>query len=394
MQTTAPAPVPVRRRVKFSEVFTNRRIAVTLLLAFSSGLPLPLVKGTLKAWLASEGANLKTIGLFSLIGLPYTFKFLWSPFIDRFSLPFLNRRSAWMVVFQVLLVISIAALGFSKPLTAPWNCAFLALIVAFFSASQDIVIDAYRADLLTPEERGPGAGVTVMGARIALIVAGGGALGMAQTLSWSTVYLIMAGLMGVGLVTSFFAPLPEVQIAAPKTIGEAVVQPFLNFFKRKGAVEMLMLVLLYKLGDAVAGEMSSPFLFQLGFSKLDVGAVNKTMGMAMTIVGALVGGGLTARWGLQRALWTFAFLQAFSNLAFIPLSFLGKNYAMMVGAVGVENICGGMGTAAFMAYLISLTDKHFSATQYALLTSVMALTPIGGGVLSGCLASKLSHLAF
>ncbi len=383
-----------KRRITLKEVFTNRRIAVTLLLAFSSGLPLPLVKGTLKAWMASEGANLKTIGLFSLIGLPYTFKFLWSPFIDRYSLPFLHRRSAWMAVFQVALIISIACLGFSKPLSLPWECAFLALIVAFFSASQDIVIDAYRADLLTPEERGPGAGVTVMGARFALIVAGGGALGLAEKISWSSVYLIMAALMGIGLVTSFFAPLPAVQVKPPKSIRDAVVEPFLSFFKRPGAVEMLFLVLLYKLGDAVAGEMSSPFLFQLGFSKLDVGAVNKTMGMAMTIVGAMLGGGLTAKWGLQRSLWTFAFLQAVSNLAFVPLSFLGKNYGMMVTSVGIENICGGMGTAAFTAYLISLTDKHFSATQYALLSSVMALTPIGGGVFAGYLANHLSHMAF
>ena len=191
-------------KIRFRDVFTNRRIGVTMLLAFSSGLPLPLSKATLKNWMASEGANLKTIGLFSLVSLPYTLKFLWSPLIDRFSLPFLNRRTGWMVVFQLALMASIAALGFSHPLDLPWQCAFLALMVAFFSASQDIVIDAYRADLLLPEERGPGAGVTVLGARVALLVAGGMAVGLAQSLSWSHVYLIMSGLMAVGLITSFF----------------------------------------------------------------------------------------------------------------------------------------------------------------------------------------------
>ena len=371
-------------------VFTNRRIAVTLLLAFSSGLPLALTKGTLKAWMASEGVDLKTIGLFSLIGLPYTFKFLWSPFLDRFSLPFLNRRTGWIAFFQLTLVVSIAVLGFSDPHSRPWQCALFALIVAFCSASQDIVIDAYRADLLSTEERGPGAGVTVMGARIALIISGGVAISLAETWSWSSVYLLMASLMGIGLVTSFFAPAPTAVNSTPKSISEAVVLPFLNFFKRPGAFWLLALVVAYKLGDAVAGEMTTPFLFQIGFSKLDVGAVNKTMGMAMTIVGALIGGAVTSKIGVTKSLWTFGIFQMASNFVFIPLTFVGKHYWFMVSAVGVENICGGLGTAAFTAYLMSLTSRSFSATQYALLSSVMALTPIGGGVFAGYLSSWLS----
>lgn len=375
-------------KFKWSDL-ANRRIAVTLLLAFSSGLPLPLVKGTLKAWMADAGVDLKTIGLFSLIGLPYTMKFLWSPLLDRYSLPFLNRRTGWIALFQVALMVTIALLGYSDPLHRPAFCAAMALIVAFFSASQDIVIDAYRADLLSEKERGPGAGVTVTGARVALIVAGGFAVGLAETESWSTVYLLMAALMGVGLVTSFFSPEPASKVSSPKSISEAVIQPFIEFFKRPGAIEMLLLVICYKLGDAVAGEMTTPFLFQLGFSKLDVGAVNKAMGMLMTIVGALAGGAFTARFGLSRALLIFAFLQAASNLVFVPLSFLGQNYPYMVFCIGAENFCGGLGTAAFTAFLLSLTNRHFSATQYALLTSVMALTPIGGGVFAGYLATFL-----
>jgi len=379
-------------KVKLSEIFTNKRIAVTLLFAFSSGLPLPLSKGTLKAWLASEGVDLKTIGLFSLIGLPYTFKFLWSPLLDRFTPPFLGRRTGWTFIFQVALILSIAALGFSDPVNSPWNCAFLALVVAFFSASQDIVIDAYRADLLSEKERGPGAGVTVMGARIALIVAGGAAISLAQGLPWSQVYLIMAGLMTIGLLTSLWAPTPEVAVSAPKSVGEATVQPFLEFFKRPGAVLMILTVVLYKLGDAVAGEMTTPFLFQVGFSKLDVGAVNKTLGMAMTIVGALIGGAATSKIGLVRSLWIFGIFQALSNFVFVLLAVVGKNYSVMVACVGVENIAGGMGTAAFTAFLMSLTNRHFSATQYALLSSVFALTPIGGGVFAGYLAQYLSKM--
>jgi PAT family beta-lactamase induction signal transducer AmpG len=380
-------------KVKISDVFTNKRIGITMLLAFSSGLPLPLTKATLKNWMASEGASLSTIGLFSLVSLPYTLKPLWSPFIDRYSLPFLNRRSGWMVVFQVALMMSIAALGFSRPLDAPWMCAMLALVVAFFSASQDIVIDAYRADLLEPEERGPGAGVTVLGARIALLVAGGVAVSMAEKLAWSQVYLIMAGLMSVGLVTSFFAPATP-KVSPPKSLSDAIIKPFTSFFSRRGSLIMLALVLLYKLGDAVAGEMTAPFLFQLGFSKLDIGAVYKSLGMIATIVGALLGGGLTAKIGLHRSLWLLGFFQAASNLTFLPLAYAGKHYGLMLFAVGTESVCGGMGTAAFTAYLISLTDKHFSATQYALLSSVMALTPIGGGVFAGFLAQHLFHLYF
>ncbi len=381
-------------RFRWGEVFANRRIGVTFLLAFSSGLPLPLVKGTLKGWLAHEGVDLKTIGLFSLIGLPYSLKFLWSPLLDRFALPFLNRRTGWIVLFQLALMMSIAILGFSNPMSNAQWCALVAVMVAFFSASQDIVIDAYRADLLTDAERGPGAGVTVTGARLALIVSGGFALGLAETLPWKTVYLIMAGLMSVGIITSFFAPAPAAQVARPKSVSEAVVQPFMEFFKRKGALEILFLIVCYKLGDAVAGEMTTPFLFRLGFSKLDVGAVNKTMGMAMTIVGALMGGVVTAKIGIRRALFLFAFFQAASNMVFIPLSHLGQNYPYMVFCVAVENVCGGLGTAAFTAFLMSLTNRHFSATQYALLTSVMALTPIGGGVFAGYLATALQNMSF
>lgn len=378
-----------KKQSSIAQAFQNPRILVTLLFAFSSGLPLALSKGTLKSWMASEGVDLKTIGLFSLVGLPYTLKFLWSPLIDRYQLPFLNRRTGWIAASQIALVVSIAVLGFSEPGTAPWTCAFLALLVAFFSATQDIVIDAYRADLLGENERGPGAGVTVLGARVALLISGGVAVSLAEVWKWSSVYLLMAGIMLLGLATSVFAPAAPSASAAPKDLKEATTQPFFEFFRRPGAIALLSLVVLYKLGDALAGEMTTPFLFQVGFSKLDVGTANKTMGMAMTIIGALIGGAGVTKLGVTRSLWIFGFLQLASNLIFIPLTIYGRDYGMMILAVGVENVCGGLGTAAFTAYLMSLTNRNFSATQYALLSSVMALTPIGGGVFSGYLASWL-----
>jgi PAT family beta-lactamase induction signal transducer AmpG len=379
---------------RYLQVFTNRRVGIVLLMGFASGLPLPLVTGTLDAWMASEKVSLTTIGFFSLVGLPYTVKFLWSPLLDRFSLPFLGRRTGWMLLTQLALIVGIAFMGTLDPHAHLWHLAALALVVAFFSASQDIVIDAYRAEVLRQEEMGAGAAVAVLGGRLALLFGGAVALVLSDRLPWSQVYWIMAGAMSVGIVATLLAPPASDRTVAPKSLKDAVVQPFLSFFHRPGAWAMLAFIVFFKLGDAVAGKMTTPFLIQIGFSKTDIGTVNKGFGMIVTIVGALFGGGLIAKLGIWRALWIFGILQALSNFVFVALAEVGPSYWLMVACIGVENVCGGMGTAAFVAFLMSLCDREFSATQYALLSSVMAITRTLVGPLAGYLPEKLGWSPF
>lgn len=357
-----------------------------MLLGFASGLPLPLTTGTLQGWMASEKVDLTIIGIFSLVGLPYTLKFLWSPLMDRFMPPFLGRRTGWIAIFQMLLMISISVMAFSDPVRAPGWLATIAFIVAFLSASQDIVIDAYRADVLEKQEMGPGAAVTVLGARLALLVSGALAFMLSDHMSWKQVYLIMAAILGIGFVTTWFSPKPREDFIPPKTISEAVTEPILDYFKRETAIELLIFIVLYKLGDAVAGAMTTPFLIDLGFTRTAIGGVNKGFGMFMTIFGALFGGAVVVRIGILRSLWTFGILQCLSNFAFVALAEAGKHYPLLVLCIGVENICGGMGTAAFVAFLMSLCNKRFTATQYALLSSAMAITRTIAGAPTGYMA--------
>jgi PAT family beta-lactamase induction signal transducer AmpG len=378
-----------RKQPVILQAFTNWRIFVTFVYGFSSGLPLPLTLGTLDAWMASQKVDLRTIGVFSLAGIPYTVKYLWAPLLDRYAPPFLNRRTSWMAVSQLLLMIAIGVMGYCDPVHAPAKLAVVAVVVTFLSATQDIAVDAYRAELLTDAEVGPGAGASVVGGRIALLTGGAIALVLSDHFPWSRVYLIMAGLMGIGFVTSLFAPAAPAGVK-PRSLFEAVVQPFLLFFKKPSAIGILIFIVLYKFGDAMAGKMITPFLIQTGFSRTDIGTVNKGFGMIATIVGAVSGGGIIARIGIGSSLWVFGFLQAFSNLSFVGMALAGKNYGAMMAAIGIENICGGMGTAAFVAFLMSLCDKHVTATQYALLSSVMALTRIFAGVGAGFLAKSLS----
>ncbi len=358
----------------YLEVFTNRRVAAMLVLGFASGLPLALTSGTLQAWLAVDGADLHTIGLFTLVGLPYTLKFLWSPVMDRFVPPWLGRRRGWIAGSQIALMAGIAAIGFSSPAHAPLALAALALTVAFLSASQDIAIDAYRADVLRERERGVGAAVSVLGYRVAMLVSGAVALIVADHYGWQFTYLMMALLLAVGLAAALAGPEPETPVKPPRTLAEAVSGPLREFFSRPGAWILLAVIVLYKLGDAFAGTLTTAFLLRgVGFSLTEVGAVNKGFGTAATIGGALFGGALMVRLGLYRALLLFGVLQAISNLSFMALAWAGKSYGWMVTAVGFENVTGGMGTAAFVAFLMALCDRRYTATQYALLSALAAL---------------------
>jgi PAT family beta-lactamase induction signal transducer AmpG len=377
-------------------VFRSRRIAAVLLLGFASGLPLALTAGTLQAWLAVESIDIKTIGLFTLVGQPYTYKFLWAPLMDRYTPPFLGRRRGWLILTQLALLGAIAFMGTIGPRESPWLLAAVAFGVAFLSSSQDIVFDAYRTDVLREAERGPGAATSVLGYRLAMLVSGGGALVLAdQFLGWSTMYLVMAALMGVGIVATWFAPEPEEVPSAPKTLASAISEPLKEFFSRQGAWLLLLLIVLYKLGDAFAGSLTTAFLIQgVGFTATDVGAINKALGLAATIVGALLGGAWMVQLGMYRALLGFGMLQAVTNLGFMLLAVVGKDYPLMVTAVALENLCGGMGTAAFVALLMSLCDKRFSATQYALLSALAAVGRVYVGPAAGLLVSALGWAPF
>jgi PAT family beta-lactamase induction signal transducer AmpG len=358
------------------QVFGSRKMAALLLLGFASGLPLLLIGNTLKAWMTVENVNLSAIGWFSLASLPYSLKFLWAPFVDRFTLPFLGRRRGWLLLTQIALIIAIAIMGFQQPKQALQFLAINAIIIAFISATQDIAGDAYRTDVLTPLEMGAGAALWILGYRIALLVAGALALILADRLPWSSVYLVMAATMLIGIFATLFAPEPK-QISPPASLVDAVILPFGEFFQRKGVIGGLLILLfitLYKLGDALLSNMTTPFLLQTGFTKTDIGAIQVGMGLIATIVGALAGGSILSRIGINRSLWVFGILQAVSNLAYFFLAYLGKNYQAMVLAINIEQFCGGLGTAAFVAFLMSLCNQRFSATQYALLSSLMAVS--------------------
>jgi len=371
------------------KVFTSFRMFIVMVLGFASGLPLGLTGGTLQAWMKTENIDLGTIGLFSLVGLPYTLKFIWSPLMDLYVPPILGRRRGWILLTQIGLVITISLLGFFDPTLSPEYIALFAVCVAFFSASQDIAIDAYRTEVLHTDELGAGAGVYIMGYRIAMIVSGALALIMSDHMSWHTVYYIMAACMSIGIIASYFGPEPENMEAAPKTLAEAVYKPFTEFFSRAGAVEMLIFILIYKIYVAFAMAFTTPFMMDLQFTKTEIGAVLKGVGLIATIIGTLVGGMFMTKWGIKKSLWTFGIIQGLSGFTFYLLAKIGHNYPMMVTAITVENLCSGLATAAFTAFMMNICDKRFTATQYALLTSFMAFTRILVQTPSGFIAKSV-----
>ncbi|WP_312540897.1 muropeptide transporter [Achromobacter mucicolens] len=377
-----------------SNVYTSPRVAPLLVLGFASGLPLALTSGTLQAWATVEGVPLQEIGFLTLVGTAYTIKFLWAPLVDRFAPPLLGRRRGWMLVTQVLLAAAILAMGALSPSSALMPLALLAVLVAFLSATQDIAFDAYCTDVLRKEERGAGAAIKVMGYRLAMIVSGGLALIMAdQWIGWGNTYMVMGGLMLLCALATLWAPEPEHVARPPRSLREAVAEPLHEFFTRRGALAVLLLIVLYKLGDAFAGALSTTFLIRgAGFTPTEVGTVNKVLGLAATIIGALAGGSLMARWGLYRSLMAFGLLQAVSNLAYWLIAVSPKNLWLMATGVGIENLCGGLGTASFVGLLMALCRQRFSATQFALLS---ALSAVGRTYLAGPLTPPLvNHLGW
>jgi MFS transporter, PAT family, beta-lactamase induction signal transducer AmpG len=365
----------------------GRKMLTLALLGFASGLPLYLTSRTLQAWMRAEQVDLATIGVFSLVALPYSLKWIWAPVLDRYVPPFLGRRRGWLIIIQLALAAAIAAMAFADPRTGLRQVAVLALVIAFFSASQDIVIDAYRTDVLAEREMGAGTAVWVIGYRVALLATGALAFVLADRMAWPMVYLVLASLMAVGILGTLYAREPAVSGPTPRTFAEAVVLPFKEFLERVGARRLalaLFFIVLYKLPDYLAGSVATPFLIDLRFTLTEIGAIQGGLGILATIVGVVIGGALVARVGINRALWVAGVLQAASNAAYYGLAQIGKNHAFLVGTIVVENVCTGVVTAAFVAFMMSLCNVRFSATQYALLSSLMGVSrdvlvaPAGG----------------
>jgi PAT family beta-lactamase induction signal transducer AmpG len=452
------SPARTSSLASLAQVFVSARIAAMLGLGFASGLPLALSSGTLQAWLTVEGIDIKTIGVFALAGLPYTFKFVWAPLLDRFEPRFLGRRRAWLLITQLLLAAACWAMASFDPKGSIGMLGVIAVAIAFLSASQDVVFDAYRADLLEPAERGAGAAVSVLGYRLAMLVSGGLALILAdQWLGWPNTFramgVLFVAMAGITLLaprtrvdaaplesdarrewTGFVAMLvagglawwvlssvtgallPDkpgrfqklgadtvsllgafaaALLAARRAGFPSFVEPWDAFFSRRRAIALLALIVLYKLGDAFAGSLSTAFLIRgAGFTATEVGAVNKVLGLIATIVGALAGGALLAKLSLWRALMWFGVLQAVSNFGYWLLSVMPKDHTLMAAAIGVENLCGGLGTAAFVAFLMALTDKRFTAAQYALLSALAAVGRVYVGPAAGVMVEAFGWPTF
>ena len=366
-----------------------------LFLGFSSGLPLALISSTLQAWYTVSGVSLVTIGWLTLVGQPYAFKFLWAPFLDRWTLFKYGRRRSWIMLMQLALAMTLAMMAFFNPVKVPFFLAFLALLVAFFSATQDTAFDAYRTELLTTEERGVGTSVYTIAYRLAMIVSGAVALIIAALISWRAVYLIMAlcflGLMWITKIS----PAPPLEKSVPSTIKEAMIAPMRSFFSRKNAVLILVFIILYKLCDAMALSLNTTFLIRgMGFSLIQIGAISKTAGLAASLIGSLIGGLLMPYLGVFRSLWIFGILQLSSNLLYVWLAVVGKNILVMSIAISGENFCGGLATVAFVVYLMGLCDLRYTATQYALFSAVAALGRIFIGPVSAVIVQHFGWIDF
>lgn len=354
------------------KVFSVRMLSM-LLVGYASGFPLLLIGSTLQAWMTDEGVDLTAIGMVSLLGLPYVFKFLWAPLLDRYTLPFLTRRKGWMVLFQALIVICIIGLALSDPKNHLNLVSMWAFLIALFSASQDVVIDAYRREVLPDEELGLGSSLYVTGYRVAMLASGALALIIAQATPWKETYLILAALMAPSIVFTLISTPENKHIPIPSNLKEAVIGPLADFFKRRGAIIMLMFILLYKVGDSMASNMTTPFILDIGYQKADIGYVAKTFGMIATIVGGIIGGTLMLRMNMKASLIFFGILQAVSTLGFSVLAQLPVSFAYLASVIAFENLASGMGTAAYAAYMASITNKQFTATQYALLSALMGV---------------------
>ena len=362
-------------KTEFWESVWNKRMLICVFTGFTSGLPLYVLYSLLPAWMRTEGLSLKKIGLFALIGIPYTWKFLWAPAMDKFILPFLGRRRGWMLVSQITLLLSIASFGFFNPKSSLLFIAIIALFVAFFSASQDIVIDAYRRELLPENELGFGNSIHVNAYRVSGLISGSLALILADFMEWKLVFIIVALFMSVGIILTFSISEPKLP-STPRTLTEALTEPFKEFINRKGwksALLILSFIFLYKIGDNMATALSTPFYIDMGFSLSEIGIIAKNASLWPAIIGGIVGGLLMIKIGINKALWLFGFVQIITILGFAFLAQTGNSKIVLTIVISMEYLGVGLGTAAFVAYIAKTTHPKYTATQLALFTAFASL---------------------
>ena len=364
----------------------DKRMAAILFLSFASGLPFNLTNFSLQAWLASEGLSIKTIGIFSLVALPYNIKFLWAPVLDRYLPPFLGRRRGWILIYQACLAVCIGVMGLCSPTKGPYVLGGVAVLLAFLSASQDIVIDAYRVDAIPASERALAAASAAFGYRTAAMLAGAVLVLIAASLGWRLAFLFVAALMALTMIATIRAPEPDVPGHAPTSMADAVWHPLRALLAQKGMWGFLLLVLLYKLGDALALSLYSTFMIQgVGFSLEELSVAGKVNMTVSTMIGVAFGGWIYMRWGTFRSLLIFGIGQALTNLLYMWLALAGKKIWLLVLATSLDTMIGGMGQAAFVAFLVSLCSADFSATQYALLSALAVLPRNVTGAIAGAL---------
>ena len=362
----------------FFKDFFSKKMLIVFFLGFSSGLPFLLTSGTLKIWLTRENVDISTIGYFSWVGLSYSLKFLWAPFLDRFSFFGLGRRRSWMFLSQICLMIGIAVLGTFDPKVSLQNMVLVSILIAFFSATQDIAIDSFRREYLSEIEIGMGSSITQYGGRFAMLLSGGLGVGLvgsgALNLSWNQLYTILAASMAIGMVVTYLAPEPVVNVAEqPQTMRAAVLDPLKEFLSRDKALIILLFVMLFKFGDAMSGAMLTPFYVQMGYTNEDIGLIAKSFGLASALVGLFIGGIVIYSIGVLRSLWIFGFLQALSTASFAMITWTGPEKWALAATVFFEDISSWMGSAAFVTYLATTTNKKYTATQYAILSSIATL---------------------
>ncbi|MEY3464637.1 MAG: MFS transporter [Gammaproteobacteria bacterium] len=376
------------------DVLRNPRLAAVLVLGLASGLPYNLTDATLQAWLKDSGISNTTIGVLSLVGLAYTLKPLWAPLLDRYVPPFLGRRRGWIVIFQGALAVALTWMAYHGPEGGLTSLALVALVVAVLSASQDIVIDAWRTDLVSSVERGPAATATNLGYRAASWFAFSGALILADFAGWRVTYLVMACCMAGFMFVTAFTPEPQSRVPPPRTLAEAVRGPLAQLLTNDGMLLLIAALVLYKVGDAFALKLFTPFLMDVGFTKTEIGAVTKTVMLIANIAGAVVGGLLMMRLGLVRALLGFGLLQAVANLGYAAVAVTGHDIFVMAIAVFVDNFVGAMGNTALVVFIMGLCDVRFSAFQYALLSALAVLPRNVLGAPAGFLSDEIGWAAF
>ena len=381
----------------FKEAILNKRMLICIFTGFSSGLPLFVLYQLVPGWLRDEGVSLAEIGLFSLIGIPYVWKFIWSPVIDRYSLGRIGRRRSWMLLTQCSLLGSIALFGYINPVMDIWSVAYLATAVAFFSASQDIVLDAYRRELLPDNQLGLGNSIHVQAYRLSGLVPGSLGFILADHMSWQSVFMIVAAFMLIGVFLTLFIKEIETEHNAPKSLKEAVVLPFKDFIQSNGlksACYTLLFLVLYKLGDNMATALQTPFFIDMGFSKTEIGVIAKTSSMVAMTIGIIVGGLVMIKLSINRALWLFGFVQIASILGFAALAEIGHNTYALAIAMAFEYLGVGLGTAAFTAFIARTTNPAFAATQIALFTALAVLPRTFANATTGFIVEQIGWTNF